>query len=222
MTLKREGPSGRKVFVVGGNHDVSLMFRKLGWELASGIDSANLVQFTGGPDVDPYLYGQGRHKKTMFNRPRDDREMVIYGVALSKNKPMAGICRGAQFLNVMCGGMLWQDVDKHVLPGTHEVIDEITGEVFQATSTHHQMMQPTREALIVGTAKESTYRERCDNKGGTQFISSRKHDDYEILYYEKQNCFCFQPHPEWIKGDDLAIIYNNYLETYCFDKEKAA
>jgi hypothetical protein len=45
------------------------------------------VQFTGGADVSPFLYGQGRHEKTTnINPQRDERETVMYGVALSTDR----------------------------------------------------------------------------------------------------------------------------------------
>lgn len=208
------------VFVVGNDAQVKLMFLKLGWKLAESLPRADLVQFTGGADVSPFLYGQGRHDKTSnCNRERDERETVVFGVALSKNKPLAGICRGAQFLNVMCGGTLWQHCNGHVLPGTHQVMDNVTSDIYQATSTHHQMMQPSREGFTVAVAYEAKERHRCDDKGNQFIVEASRKGDPEVVYYERQNTLCFQPHPEFTRENELAAIYENYLITYCFGGE---
>lgn len=205
------------VFIVGNDSQVVTMFRKLGWKIAISIPRADLIQFTGGADVSPVLYNQGRHEKTTnINPQRDEREVVMFGVGLSKKKPMAGICRGAQFLNVMCGGTLWQHCTGHVLPGTHQVMDNITSDIYQATSTHHQMMNPSNDGEVVAVAYEAKERHRVDANGNSFVCDPSRKGDPEVVYYEAQNCLCFQPHPEYTKGDELAKIYENYLETYCF------
>jgi GMP synthase-like glutamine amidotransferase len=203
------------VFIVGNDSQVRTMFIKLGWRIADSIPRADLIQFTGGADVSPALYGQSKHEKTTCNPQRDEREVVMFGVCLNKKKPMAGICRGAQFLNVMCGGQLWQHCDGHVRPGTHEVIDNITADTFHATSTHHQMMSPAAHGVVVAVAYEAKERHRCDNKGNVYVCDPSRQGDPEIVYYEEQNCLCFQPHPEFTRSDELAKIYENYLLTYC-------
>jgi anthranilate/para-aminobenzoate synthase component II len=206
------------VFIVGNDSQVKSMFLKLGWKIAESLPQADLVQFTGGADVSPFLYGQGRHEKTTnINPQRDERETVMFGVALSKKKPMAGICRGAQFLNVMCGGSIWQHCNGHVLAGTHSVIDNVTAEIYQGTSTHHQLMNPSRDGFIVAVAYEARERHRCDGLGNTYVVDPSRQGDPEVVYYENQNCLCFQPHPENVNGGELAEIYKSYIETYCFD-----
>ena len=45
---------------------------------------------------------------------RDAMEAVILRMALRADKPVLGICRGIQFINVMLGGTLYQD-----LPSQH-------------------------------------------------------------------------------------------------------
>ena len=109
-----------RVFVVGSSfgayHD---MFRRYGWEIAKSYDEADLLQYTGGEDVSPSLYGRTKHPRSYINRERDMRERIIFLRALKDGKPQAGICRGGQFLNVMCGGSLWQDVNNHAIAGKH-------------------------------------------------------------------------------------------------------
>jgi len=176
-----------KVFIVNSSLDYERMFFKEKWGVVKKIEGADLIQFTGGEDVSPCLYGQKKHPKTRNNLERDKREAIIFGLAIKNNIPMAGICRGGQFLNVMCGGELWQDVDGHAKGGTHEVIDLITGDSFRATSTHHQMMTKGPNGLVVGAADESRWRSSVLPSGNVIKYCIKKLNDYdtEIFFYCK-------------------------------------
>lgn len=65
----------------------------------------------GGGDIDPARYGEPRH--AACGRPedfRDDFELALLPLILEADKPLLGICRGHQMLNVAQGGTLWQDI----------------------------------------------------------------------------------------------------------------
>lgn len=71
---------------------------------------AGLV-FTGGEDVDPMHFGAERHPNIGTVVPlRDAVELALARRALADRKPMLGICRGIQVLNVAFGGSLYQDI----------------------------------------------------------------------------------------------------------------
>jgi hypothetical protein len=122
-------------------------------------------------------------------------------------------------LNVMCGGWMWQDVDKHMLHGTHAVIDNMTGEVWQATSTHHQMMRPAQHAKVLAVAGESHYKESMDRNGhvNIKMFNPLSNSDPEVVFYPIERCLCFQPHPEYEGFSSLQKIYFDYIEDYLFE-----
>ena len=200
------------VFIVGGGAPYERMFEDLGWALTKNIRLADLIQFTGGEDVSPYLYGHHKHPTTHTNLARDRRERQVFLFGKKAGIPMAGICRGGQFLNVMCGGTLFQDVDNHV--GEHDVIDERTSEVFRASSTHHQMMIPGPEGVVICTASESCRRERMPTKTTIRRMTNDGPlgEDIEAVHYPEDMAFCFQPHPEFYRLTDLSNRYGAYLE----------
>ncbi len=75
------------------------------YELAGG------VMLAGGADVDPALFGEARHEKTAGIDPdRDRAEFLLARWAVADDKPLFGICRGIQSLNVAFGGSLIQDI----------------------------------------------------------------------------------------------------------------
>jgi carbamoylphosphate synthase small subunit len=187
------------------------MFRKQGWSVTSDLGSADLIQFCGGADVNPALYGQVKHPNTYFREERDTIDIMALKLARKLDKPVAGICRGGQFLNVMCGGSMWQDVEGHAMMGVHEAFDFRTKKNLQVTSTHHQMMRGGKGSTLVLAATKSKWKERCGIAGNTFRSYDRQVYDTEALFYEKHKAFCFQPHPEFEGHDELATAYFGYL-----------
>lgn len=187
-----------RVLVVGGGFQYLKMFFDAGLKGATSVDDADIICFTGGEDVDPALYGEKAIPETYFNTRRDEVESRIYGEAVGLRKPMVGICRGAQFLNVMNGGKLWQDVNAHL--GAHTVLDVRTGEyVDRMTSTHHQMMRPADDGEVLAVASLSTSK-KCD---GEHLLTDApvENSDVEVVWYPASMCLCFQPHPEFSHGN---------------------
>jgi|CXWL01.1.fsa_nt_gi putative glutamine amidotransferase len=69
------------------------------------------VLIPGGVDIDPAYYRAPRHEKLgRLDPARDTSELVLARWAVKDNKPLLGLCRGLQVLNVALGGSLWQDL----------------------------------------------------------------------------------------------------------------
>ncbi len=84
--------------------------RRVDWEVLDGL------VVSGGADIDPALYGQPNHASRRVDRQRDQLEAELIRWAIAHAKPVLGICRGAQLLNVALGGTLHQDA-RQVYPG---------------------------------------------------------------------------------------------------------
>lgn len=203
------------VFIVNGDNLYAHMFTDEGWAITDRLSEADLVQFCGGSDVNPALYGEPKHATTYCNLARDRQEQIIYEAALAKKIPMAGICRGGQFLNVMNNGMMWQDVDAHAIQGTHEAFDHLSGKVVRVSSTHHQMMRPTDKGFILLTARRSSRKEKMGQSGAV-IIKRNDTTDIEAVYYDDTRCLCYQPHPEFGGPElvDCRDLYFEYISYY--------
>lgn len=101
-------------------------------ELVGTLDGFLL---TGGHDVDPALYGAEKSPACGETCPaRDAMEPKLLRRALDADKPVCGICRGIQLLNVCLGGTLYQDlptehgsaVDHHMTPPYDRAVHEVT------------------------------------------------------------------------------------------------
>lgn len=204
------------VYIVGDGKSslgYTRMFRENGWLVTDRLASADMVQFIGGADVSPSIYGQPRHKTTRPNLTRDRAEMIMFNWCKRNGIPTAGICRGGQFLNVMCGGALWQHVNNHD-KGNHIATDVESGRAFTVTSTHHQMMIPGPDSVDVLIATHiASFKEKM-NKNGNEVTVYNDKVDREAIAYPSQKVFCFQPHPEFNPLGDTADLYFNYLKKW--------
>jgi putative glutamine amidotransferase len=65
----------------------------------------------GGEDVDPARYGAAPHPQLGLADPLQDQvEIALIQRASAEGKPLLGICRGMQVINVALGGTLYQDL----------------------------------------------------------------------------------------------------------------
>lgn len=195
-----------KIFIESGGYAEDQMFLNAGWEVTFDLNDADLVCFTGGEDVSPSYYGEDVHPKTFSSIHRDVKEEKLFNHCVDSFIPMVGICRGGQFLNVMCGGKLYQHVTNHV--GNH-MITPVNHVKVLASSTHHQMMRPSEDSIILATAEQNGVKQHMGKDGKEKYGESGE-KDIEVLLYKEQQCLCFQPHPEF------SAEYYDALREYFF------
>jgi len=194
-----------------------------GFDHTTDHHDAHFVVFTGGEDVTPFLYGEKQRKETSNNFIRDREEVKLFKL-LSPQKPKVGICRGAQFLNVMSGGRLYQHVTNHAINGLHEVRVMNEATTFQVTSTHHQMMRVSDDAQVLACAQIAMCKYTDEDETRYNQITRKEQwDDVEAAYYWQTNCLCYQPHPEYpVKGNkDNQEYFLSLLDQYALSKEQA-
>ena len=82
------------------------------------VERTDGVLLLGGPDVDPALWGAEQHPMTYgVHRGDDDFEIALVHAAYRAGKPLLGICRGVQVINVAFGGSLHQHLSADEVPG---------------------------------------------------------------------------------------------------------
>jgi putative glutamine amidotransferase len=80
-------------------------------------DALDGVFLPGGADIDPDSYGQERRSTCdRSDPPRDQVELALVRWAMEDRKPVLGVCRGLQIINLAAGGTLVQDL-KEEKPG---------------------------------------------------------------------------------------------------------
>ena len=137
-------------------------------ELEQLMEHIDGILFTGGHDVDPALYQEEKLEQCgEICSERDEMEKRMFHMGLGKDMPMLGICRGIQFINVMCGGSLYQDLptqrksetEHHQTPPYDKPIHQVCirektplyellqRKELQVNSYHHQAVKELGEGL---------------------------------------------------------------------------
>lgn len=186
----------------------------------------DLACFTGGADVSPNLYG---HKNLgSHNDPaRDEREIAVFRAAVEARVALTGICRGAQFLNSMAGGTMIQHIRRGHSGGTHlcETFDE---QLFEVTSSHHQMIVPGPGGKVVAWAEHPLKREDVVYDGEILPGDNSVMDALEVIWvteaihYPDYPIFAVQHHPEWQNVDAEAAQWTlRMIRRFCFGEQEA-
>jgi len=105
-----------------------------GPDLAAYVDDLDGLVLQGGSDVCPRTYGhEPLRPEWEGDEPRDRYEIELIRAFVAAGKPVLGICRGAQILNVAFGGTLYQDLATQ-MPGSQTHRD---WEIYDAN--HHDV-----------------------------------------------------------------------------------
>jgi putative glutamine amidotransferase len=163
----------------------------------------------GGGDVNPVCYGEEAYIKTEgIDSLRDDTELTLIKWALDEGKPLLGVCRGVQTLNVAMGGTLVQDITDQ-LPNTirHQYYPEFPREyVAHPVST----VSGSRLGSILGaTAQVNSFHHQAVSKVASGFNVSAHAPDGVIEAIEAGNgqfAIGVQWHPESLAPTDPSML----------------
>lgn len=128
----------KSVYVEGDDTLLTKMFREDGWFIVDSIFSADLLCLEGGADVTPILYAE-ENTHSYSNEEKDIHSLGLIGVAVLRDIPIVGVCRGSQILNVYHGGTMVQHIEDHAGPD-HTVYYH--GRDWVVSSSHHQESVP--------------------------------------------------------------------------------
>ncbi len=139
-------------------------------DLADGIvNRLDGLILSGGGDVDPRRYGaRPVPEVTGVHEGRDELELALLTAARRRRLPVLAVCRGAQILNVGCGGTLIQHLDEHVShqdaarwSSTAHQVDIVAGSLLHrivgsdtvgVNTLHHQAVDRPGDGIrVVGT-----------------------------------------------------------------------
>ena len=168
-----------------------------------------LIMFTGGEDVTPEFYGETSPRDLCRNNPqRDRKERIIFRRALRNKIKMTGICRGAQFLNVMAGGRMIHHFNGHAIWGTHEMACSKDDGVIQVNSMHHQMIVPPHDGYIIAW---------CPKKLSQSYFGDKDlavrwpGPEVEGVYLPRIGACAVQWHPEMMPERAEAFKFYNQM-----------
>lgn len=165
--------------------------------LEVNIDMLDGLIITGGYDINPLRYGEDPHEKLQeISYERDEYEFYLFEKAMEKNKPVFGICRGHQLINVASGGTLYQDISlvegtciKHIQQTlcnhpTHKIdiekgsmLSEVLGEEALVNSFHHLAIKDIAKGFKVSARSKDGIIEAIEREEGTFVMGVQWHPE---------------------------------------------
>lgn len=158
--------------------------------------------FSGGADIHPGLYGEELLDCCGEIDPeRDSFELPLMREALRQNKPVLGICRGQQLLNIALGGSLHQDFPSQLSPGVklnHSQEEPYAAHVHQVNvikgTPLHKLVQ--LDQLSVNSMHHQAVKKLAD---GLHSMAVADDGIIEAVYHtEKRFVVGVQWHPEYL------------------------
>lgn len=180
---------------------------------------ADGLLLAGGGDIAPQFLGEEDRGSRDIDLERDHAELALVKSFASKGKPILGICRGHQVVNIALGGTLIQDIGPslepfhNTLPQTeerevfhlictkeHSRMAALYGQRVMVNSCHHQVIEKPGQDLDVTAWSESG------------LIEATEHNTLPI--------FTVQFHPERMRADEpfLALGDGEKLFTWLMEE----
>lgn len=143
-------------------------------------DDCDALVVPGGADVNPALYGQENTASKGIDDDRDRDEIELIRRFFAQNKPILGICRGHQIINVAFGGDMIQHVpfaerhvslgekgdNVHMVRAVHPFMQALYGDYFPVNSSHHQAVDRLGEGLIATCVNDEGINEGFIHENG--------------------------------------------------------
>lgn len=159
-------------------------------DISSILDICDGFLITGGDDICPKYFNQENQGSIGCDERLDKIDKMVVEYACKEKKPMLGICRGHQAINVFLGGDLIQDIGKSHSSVRHDVITYKNRlfdfpKEFNVNSYHHQVNNKLAKGLIE--------------------IARSKDDNYnEAFIHESLPIISFQWHPEKVPNEEIS------------------
>ena len=188
------------------------------------VDKCDGLVFQGGSDISPQSYGESPIENNRWpgDPERDKYELALMKMAIERDKPVLGICRGFQLINVYFGGTLYQDISTQregsILHRDADRYDQLAhsisftkgglfeklhnGEARTVNSVHHQGIKQLGDNLTVQAC--------CEEDGVTEAFTWNMCEEGKVVGV--------QWHPEFFKnyaGSNLIdgeAVYDYFLK----------
>jgi len=130
----------------------------------------------GGADIDPKYYNEPITLSTGIEEKMDLLDKAVYEYAVKNKKPLFGICRGLQVINVFAGGSLHQDLgalnevhqDKplgHTIKlEKNKLFENFSASIASVNSYHHQAIKDLAPDYLVDATSEDKIIEAISHK----------------------------------------------------------
>ena len=164
--------------------------------LSAALTVCDALLLPGGYDISGYYLKEARNEHcTTYEQPMDHLEFQVIDAFMKHEKPILGICRGMQTLNVYAKGSLLQHIDtqthapqhRHMVhSSSRSMLKQLYPHSFSVNSYHHQVVGRLGEGFFTSAFSEENYVEAMEHENG-RILAVQWHpellEDDQILPY---------------------------------------
>ena len=165
-------------------------------------EACDALLLPGGGDMEPWRYGQVNIASRELEPERDAAELALLERFLSAGKPVLGICRGLQIINVFFGGTLVQDLPGHC---TADGVDRL----------HRVITEPSPLLAVCGRdcIVNSAHHQAADRLGtGLQAVQWAPDGTVEAVVHTRFPVWAVQWHPERLDSGAGARLFRAFTQ----------
>ena len=168
------------------------------------VSMCDAVLLIGGVnDVDPSLYDSKLNGAKDCNKIQDEFELAVLNEAILQNKPILGICRGMQLINVYFGGDLIQHLDSTDLHLQYEKQEEFV---------HTINIQNSKIFKDKKVKVNSVHHQACKHVSNELNVTAYSEDGViEMFEHKTLPIVAVQWHPECISNSDFSKKLMHWL-----------
>ena len=186
--------------------------------IINNINICDALLLPGGGDVEPWRYGQKNLYARNINPERDAWEFNLLRDYWRNKKPILGICRGLQVINIFFGGDLFQDIPGHNqingIDQTHRIYFDKN---YQDYYKNNNLDYNNNDNMLFGESDilsvNSAHHQAAGRLGGGLYAVRRAEDGViEALAHENAPVFGVQWHPERLYNSIGENLFRGFVE----------
>lgn len=177
-------------------------------EALNALKTVDALVLTGGEDIDPVYYSEKPHKNLEeLKNDRDISDYWLLKVGLKEDYPILGTCRGMQFLNIVLGGTLYQDLPteyisnishrdpkkvdfaRHIIKVTDtnsNLFSMLNVNKITVNSWHHQAIERLGKGLKVVALSPDGIIEAVELESASFVIGVQFHPEWHVVENENE------------------------------------
>ena len=187
--------------------------------LTAIVSNLDGLLMSGGGDINPlYLLEEPIPQLQDVDTYRDEFDLILLRLAINRQLPIMGICRGHQLINVAFGGSIYQDIhsqsDHKLLKHSQSLAREFASHTVSLDESESKLGKILKEDPIL----VNSFHHQAIKEVAPEFIATATAPDgiNEAIEHPEKTIFSVQWHPEAMapNGDEQMLkLFRYHVDT---------